>query len=94
MSKISLIFSLGIITAVLSETGFSSLWKTIFYAVLGVAVSIIALLIRKEINSLRRALKGREHIITDSFVQNSHIDTYGRAGKTASEGHTGHNIAN
>lgn len=90
MSKISLIFSLGILVAVLSWMGFSNNWKTIFYAIIGVAISIIALLLRKEINSLRRALRSREHTITDSFVQNSHIDTYGRAGKTGSEDHARH----
>ena len=94
MSKISIIFSLGILVAILPGTGFSGGWKTAFYVISGIAVSIIALLVRKEIKSLRRALKGKEHIITDSFVQNSHIDTYGRAGKAASDGHTGHNIAN
>ncbi len=87
MSKISLIFSLGILVAILPATGFSSGWKTIFYVIVGIAISIVALLLRKEINSLRRALKGRERTVTDSFAQNSHIDTYGRAGKTASEGH-------
>jgi len=90
MSKISLIFSLGILIAILPTTGFSSGWKTIFYAVIGITVSIIALLIRKEINSLRRALRSKEHTVTDSFVQNSHIDTYGRASKVASEGHAKH----
>ncbi|MBM2817905.1 MAG: hypothetical protein HW401_495 [Parcubacteria group bacterium] len=87
MSKIFLIFSLGVLIAILPGTGFSSGWKTIFYVIIGVAVSIIALLIRKEINSLRRALRSKEHTVTDSFVQNSHIDTYGRAGKAASESH-------
>lgn len=87
MSKISLIFSLGILVAILPATGFSSGWKTIFHIIIGIIISIIALLIRKEINSLRHSLKSRERTVTDSFVQNSHIDTYGRAGKTASEGH-------
>lgn len=87
MSKNSLIFSLGVLTAILSLTGFSNNWKTIFYAIIGIAISITALLMRKEINSLRRALRSREHTVTDSFVQNSHIDTYGRTHKLASEGH-------
>ena len=90
MSKISLIFSLGILTAILPGTGFSSGWKTIFYVMIGVAVSIITLFIRKEINSLRRALRSKDHTVTDSFVQNSHIDTYGRISKTVSEGHAKH----
>ena len=87
MSKIFLTFSLGILTAILSGTGFPIGWKTFFFAIIGITVSIISLLIRKEINSLRRALRSKEHTVTDSFVQNSHIDTYGRASQVASEGH-------
>lgn len=87
MSKISLIFSLGILVVVIPWTGFLNNWKTIFYTIIGVSISMIVLLLRKEIDSLRRALRSREHIVTDSFVQNSHIDTYGRAGKISSEGH-------
>lgn len=87
MSKISLIFSLGILVVVMPWTGFLNNWKTIFYAIIGAAISITALLLRKEIDSIRRALRSREHIVTDSFVQNSHIDTYGRTHKIASEGH-------
>ena len=90
MSKIFLIFSLGVLIAILPGTGFPIGWKTIFYVIIGVTVSIIALLIRKEINSLRRALRSKEYTVTDSFVQNSHIDTYGRVGKVASEGHAKH----
>ena len=58
-----------------------------FYVIVGIAISIVALLLRKEINSPQSASKGEERTVTDSFAQNSHIDTYGRAGKTASEGH-------
>jgi len=53
----------------------------------GLTVSISILFLRKEINSLRRALKSKEHTVTDSFVQNNHIDTYGRTHKTLNEGH-------
>lgn len=88
MSKISLIFSLGVLTAILPAMGFPIGWKTVFYVIIGVAISSVSLLLRKEINSLRGTLKSREHTVTDSFVQNSHIDTYGKAGKIASEGHT------
>lgn len=78
------------LTAILPGTGFPSGWKTIFYVIIGVAVSVITLLVRKEINSLRRALRSREHTVTDSFVQNSHIDTYGKVNKAVSEGHARH----
>lgn len=90
MSKNSFIFLLGILIATLPATGFPSAWKTVFYVIMGIAVSIVALLLRKEANSLRKALKGREHTITDSFVQNSHIDTYGKAGKITGEGNARH----
>lgn len=85
MSKISFLFLLGILIAILSATGFPSGWKMIFYIILGLAVSITALMLRKDINSLRRALKGKEHTITDSFVQSSHIDTYGKTRKSTEE---------
>ena len=85
MSKISFLFLMGILIAILSATGFPSGWKIIFYAVMGVAVSVTVLLIRKDINSLRRFLKGKEHTVTDSFVQSSHIDTYGKTRKQANE---------
>lgn len=85
MSKISFLFLLGALTAILPATGFPSGWKMIFYIIIGVAISITALMLRKDINSLRRALKGREHTITDSFVQSSHIDTYGKTRKSTEE---------
>lgn len=81
MSKISFIFLLGVLVVILPWTGFMNNWKTIFYAMIGVAISITVLLLKKEINLLRKALKSREHTITDSFVQNSHIDTYGKTHK-------------
>lgn len=87
MSKISFIFLLGIIVAILPVTGFSGEWKTIFFVIIGLTVSISILFLRGEIHSLRKALKSRDHTVTDSFVQNSHIDTYGRTHKTINEGH-------
>ncbi len=92
MSKISLIFLFGIIVAILPFTGFPTSWKTLFYVMIGLLVSVAASLLRKEINSLRQSLKGREHTITDSFVQNSHIDTYGKANKITSESNAKHMI--
>ena len=76
---------LGILTAVLPATGFPSGWKTVFQIIMGVAICVASLLLRKNINSLRRILKGREHTVTDSFVQSSHIDTYGKTRKSADE---------
>lgn len=92
MSKISTIFLLGIITAILSGTGFPSEWKTVFYVIIGAFISIISLLVRKEINSLRYALRSKERVITDSFTQNSHIDTYGKENNAVSEGRAKHTI--
>lgn len=85
MSKISFLFLLGILTAVLSMTGFPSGWKMIFYIIMGVAVCITTLMLRKDMNSLRKFLKGKEHTITDSFVQSSHIDTYGKTRRGGGE---------
>lgn len=93
MSKNSFIFLLGIIVAILPATGFPNDWKTVFYVIIGITVSIVASLLRKEINSLRQALKGREYTVTDSFVQNSHIDTYGKTGKITSEGNSRHIVS-
>lgn len=85
MSKHFIIFSLGIFTAILPVTGFPSSWKTFFYVVVGITVSITSLLLRKEINSLHSILKGKSHTITDSFVQSGHIDTYGKTGRVSNE---------
>lgn len=92
MSKHFIIFSLGIFTAILPATGFPSGWKTFFYVAVGVTVSIISLLLRKETSSLRGILKGKEHTITDSFVQSSHIDTYGKVDKAAIDANVRHII--
>lgn len=92
MSKISFLFLLGILTAVLPMTGFPSGWKMIFYIILGLAVSITALTLRKDVNSLRRELKGKERTVTDSFVQSGHIDAYGKPVKIASESNSKHII--
>lgn len=92
MSKHFTVFLLGIFVAILSMTGFPEGWKTLFYIIAGVSVSIISLLIRKEINSLNAILKGKGHTITDSFVQSSHIDTYGKTGRASNEGNFKHMI--
>lgn len=73
-------------------TGFPAGWKTLFYILAGVSVSIISLLIRKEINFLHSILKGKGHTVTDSFVQSSHIDTYGKTGRVSNEGNFKHII--
>lgn len=92
MSKHFTVFLLGIFVAILPTTGFPDGWKTLFYILAGVSVSIISLLIRKEVNSLHGILKGKDHTITDSFVQSSHIDTYGKTGRVSSEGNFKHLI--
>lgn len=76
---------LGILTVVLPAIGFPSGWKTVFQIIIGVSICIVSLVLRGNINSLRRILKGREHTVTDSFVQSSHIDTYGKTRKSADE---------
>lgn len=86
MSKHFIVFLLGIFVVILPMTGFPTGWKTLFYILAGVSVSIISLLIRKEINSLYSILKGKGHTVTDSFVQSSHIDTYGKTGRVSNEG--------
>ncbi|MDE1988668.1 MAG: hypothetical protein KGJ58_01160 [Patescibacteria group bacterium] len=92
MSKISFLFLLGILTTILPVTGFPSGWKNLFYALIGLLMCLAVLSLRKEMNSLKQSLKGREHTITDSFVQNSHIDAYGKSAKIASESSTKHII--
>lgn len=86
MSKHFTVFLLGIFVAILSITGFPADWKTLFYILAGVSVSVISLLIRKDINSLHTILRGKDHTVTDSFVQSSHIDTYGKTGRVSNEG--------
>lgn len=92
MSKHFIIFLLGIFTAILPATGFPPDWKTFFFVIVGIAVSIVALMVRKETNSLRGILKGKEHTITDSFVQSSYIDTYGKTVKNVGDSNIRHTI--
>ena len=67
MIKISTIFVLGILVALIPYSGFPSGTKTFFYVFFGVLIAILSLLIRRELHEVLRALHGEEK--NDTFSQ-------------------------
>ncbi|MFA6226868.1 MAG: hypothetical protein WC631_00065 [Candidatus Paceibacterota bacterium] len=70
MIKISSIFILGIIIAIVPFTGFPKTVKDFTYIFGGLIVTGLSLLIRRELHEVLRSLHN-DHIKTDTFSQNS-----------------------
>ena len=70
MVKISTIFGLGVLIAVMQFLGFSSSVKNYFYFLAGLGVAILSVLIRGELHEVLRHLHGAE-IKTDTFSQSA-----------------------
>jgi len=56
MVKISTIFALGIFVAIIPFTGFPIEWKNFLYIISGLLVTILSVLIRKELEEVVRHL--------------------------------------
>ncbi len=70
MVKISTIFALGILTALVQFTGFPKSFKDFLYVVFGIAIAILSYLIRKELLEVVRHLHDIEpKSSTDSSQQ-------------------------
>ena len=69
MIKISSIFVLGLIIAVIPHSGFSQDTKEWIYIACGLAVAGLSLLIRRELHEVLRSLHG--DVKNDTFSQNS-----------------------
>lgn len=70
MVKISTIFGLGVLIAVMQFLGFSSGIKNYFYFLAGLTVVVLSVLIRNELHEVLRHLHGIE-IKTDTFSQSA-----------------------
>ena len=70
MVKISTIFALGVLIAVMQFFGFFSEIKNYFYFLAGVAVAVLSILIRGELHEVLRHLHGVE-IKTNTFSQSA-----------------------
>lgn len=70
MVKISSIFVLGVVVALIPFSGFPIFWKELIYIVCGLAVATLSLLIRRELHEVLRSLH-RDDVKTDTFSENS-----------------------
>ena len=71
MVKISSIFVLGFLTALVPFSGFPIAWKNSFYILFGLAVAVLSVLIRRELHEVLRRLHDNQEIKNDTFSQNS-----------------------
>jgi len=69
MIKISTIFILGILIALIPYSGFPSGTKNFSYVFFGVLIAILSLLIRRELHEVIRTLHGEEK--NDTFSQSA-----------------------
>jgi len=69
MPKIRLLFILGILIAFFPFSGFPQLWKSAFFSIAGILVSILTFLLYKEIKR-RLKLKEERRDEMPSFVEN------------------------
>jgi len=71
MVKISSIFVLGLFVALMPFSGFPIAWKNTLYILLGLAIVVLSVLIRRELHEVLRRLHDSHEIKTDTFSQNS-----------------------
>jgi uncharacterized membrane protein len=71
MVKISSIFVLGLLTALIPFSGFPAEWKETFYILFGLAVAGLSILIRRELHEVLKRLHDSQEIKTSTFSQNS-----------------------
>jgi len=68
MVKISTIFSLGVIVAFTPYLGLPFAWKNFIYIFSGIVITILSVLIRRELHEVLRHLHGDE-MTTESFSE-------------------------
>ncbi len=73
MKKISSITALGFLVLVVASPfiSLSREWKDIFLMLSGLAIIILAFLIRKELHKVIRIVHGVEEIKSDTYVENN-----------------------
>lgn len=71
MIKISTIFALGIVVAIMPFLGFSSAWEEFIYKVSGLAIVVLSLLIRRELHEVLRSLHNSIDKKNDTFSEKS-----------------------
>lgn len=71
MVKISSIFVLGFLVALIPFSGFPIDWKNTFYILFGLAITVLSVLIRRELHEVLKRLHDSHEIKTDTFSQNS-----------------------
>lgn len=72
MIKISSITALGVIILIVASPPFAvpSNWKDYILMLSGVAVVVLALLIRRELHKVIRLIHGAEEVKPDTYVEN------------------------
>jgi VIT1/CCC1 family predicted Fe2+/Mn2+ transporter len=70
MIKISSIFILGIVIALIPFSGFPKSTKDLIYIIAGLAVAALSYLIRRELHEVLRSLHNSD-LKNDTFTQNS-----------------------
>ncbi len=70
MVKISTIFALGILVALVPFSGFPIGWKIFLYVASGVIIAVLSILIRRELHEVLRQLHG-DDMKTDTFSENA-----------------------
>lgn len=69
MIKISSIFGLGIVIALIPLSGFPLYWKNFLYMLSGILIATFSLLIRKELNEVLKRL--HTDVVTNTFAESA-----------------------
>lgn len=70
MVKISTIFALGIFVALIQYLGLPLDWKNFFYIVSGLLITVLSIMIRKELNAVLKHLHS-DPVQTDTFAESA-----------------------
>jgi len=71
MVKISSIFGLGILVALIQYTGFPIEVKNWIYLLTGLLIAVLSLMIRKELHEVLRSLHSDTFVKTDTFTEST-----------------------
>ena len=69
MIKISSIFVLGLLVALIPYSGFSMEWKNFFYIIFGLSIAVFSILIRRELHEVIRQLHNDREIKMILFLK-------------------------